>query len=102
MNIRDEVIVKQQERISELEKELSGANEFIRDIAKLFGEDDLGLDGKQWSIDDFKDALQSQLEAEALRGKELANTLFEITCLTESDLIKARELATEALKNYNS
>jgi len=32
-------------------------NEFICGIAKLLGEDDLGFDGKQWSIDDFKDAI---------------------------------------------
>lgn len=35
------------------------ANEFIRDIANLLGEDDLGLDGKQWGIDDFKNAIDA-------------------------------------------
>jgi len=35
------------------------ANEFICDIAKLLGEDNLGLDDCQWSIDDFKEAIAS-------------------------------------------
>jgi len=39
---------------TDIRKEL---NEFISDIAKLLGEDDLGHDGKSWSIDDFKDAI---------------------------------------------
>ncbi len=37
-------------------------NEFISDIAKLLGEDDLGHDGKSWSIDDFKNAIQEVKE----------------------------------------
>ena len=36
---------------------LEEPNDFIRDIAKLFGEDNLGLDGITWTIDDFKEAL---------------------------------------------
>jgi hypothetical protein len=47
------------EVISDFEKEIkSDLNEFIGDIAKLLGEDDLGHDGKSWSIDDFKDAIE--------------------------------------------
>ncbi len=42
----------------EARKEIKNANEFIRDIAKLLGEDDLGLDGKTWSIDDFENVIK--------------------------------------------
>lgn len=48
------------------EKEVkSELNEFIGDIAKLLGEDDLGHDGKSWTIDDFKDAIE-RVKTEAI------------------------------------
>lgn len=45
----------------------NNANEFIRDIAKLFGEDDLWKDGKSWSIDDFSDAIEKAKREERER-----------------------------------
>ena len=56
------------EKIIKRDIQIKEANDFILDIAKLLGEDDLGLDGKQWSIDDFKKAIEnkSQQYREAL------------------------------------
>lgn len=48
-------------------EELKKANEFICDIAKLLGEDNLGVDGCAWSIDDFEEAIKRQ---KAAQGKE--------------------------------
>lgn len=49
-------------------------NEFICHIAKLLGEDDLGFDGKQWTIDDFKDAISEKDS----RIRELEEALREL------------------------
>ena len=51
--------LKVSEATAPLLERVKEANEFICDIAKLLGEDNLGLDGCQWSIDDFKTAIQS-------------------------------------------
>ncbi len=58
-------IVTDLNRKSFLEKNKVQVNEFIGDIAKLLGEDDLGHDGKTWAIDDFKDAIE-RVKTEAI------------------------------------
>jgi len=49
--------------------------EFVSDIAKLLGEDDLGRDGKSWSIDDFKTAI----EMEELKGYHKIRDKYNLT-----------------------
>lgn len=48
------------------DQELSKVNEFIRDIAKLLGEDGLGFDGLAWTVDDFKEAIEQEKRKEAM------------------------------------
>ncbi len=63
--------------LARFEKEIkSELNEFISDIAKLLGEDDLGKDGKSWSIDDFKDAIQRSGKT-AIKDHEIQKELDE-------------------------
>lgn len=51
--------------LEEKEQELKKVNDFIRDIGKLLGEDNLGFDGISWSTDDFKNAIDQEKRKEA-------------------------------------
>lgn len=42
------------------EQKYKDANQFIQDLAKAFGEDDLGKDGNQWTVEDFVQASSSK------------------------------------------
>lgn len=52
------------------EQESKKPNEFIRDIAKLLGEDGLGFDGISWTVDDFKNAIDQEKRKEAIAFAE--------------------------------
>jgi hypothetical protein len=47
-------------------QETRKANELIKDIAKLLGEDGLGFDGISWTVDDFKSAIVEEKRKEAM------------------------------------
>lgn len=49
-----------------IQVETKKVNEFISDIAKLLGEDDLGFDGKSWTIDDFKNAITEAMRLDSI------------------------------------
>ena len=48
------------------DQQLKKVNDFIRDIAKLLGEDGLGFDGISWTVDDFKKAIDQEKRKEAI------------------------------------
>jgi|GEM_PF-4067178 len=48
------------------DQELKKVNDFIRDIAKLLGEDGLGFDGLSWTVNDFKEAIDQEKRKEAI------------------------------------
>lgn len=48
------------------DQQLKKPNDFIRDIAKLLGEDGLGFDGISWTVDDFKAAIDQEKRSTAI------------------------------------
>ncbi len=72
------------EQLSLKDKELKQVNEFIGDIAKLLGEDNLGLDGITWSIDDFKEAIEGK-DKEIEELKKEKDKWFSKYAVTESE-----------------
>lgn len=49
------------------------ANGFIKDIAKLLECDEIGFDGVQWSVDDFKEAINEKSQQQAIAFAEWAD-----------------------------
>jgi hypothetical protein len=59
----EHVYKKMKGELSAMTAQRDEANEFIRDIGKIFGEDSLGFDGISWTTEEFKEAAE-KLRAE--------------------------------------
>jgi hypothetical protein len=51
---------------SKWKEEYENANKFIRDLAEMLGEDGSGFDCLQWSIDDFRNAMDEYAKQQAM------------------------------------
>jgi hypothetical protein len=59
-----------------IDQQLKEPNDFIRDIAKLLGEDGLGFDGLSWTTDDFKNAIDQEKRSTAIAFVEWMQYLY--------------------------
>lgn len=74
-----------------------GQSDLMRDIAKIFGEDDLGKDGKSWSLSDVEEAMQ------AVRKKTIEECIERVgsmndgcgCCSSETDEENLRSLCSK-------
>lgn len=88
--------------ISKLEpiySELKDVCEFIRDIAKLLGEDDLGYDGKSWTIDDFKNAIE-EAKSGNIEGKTQPCPACGKPLITPKEYFPALTKMNEEISKY--